>query len=259
MLSADYRCMGCEQFRESLSACLDGEDSQAERAAADSHLAGCPDCRRWYEAAAMVTRVARTSPAPAGARVDDALLDAAPVPTPARLPAALRILLGVLGIAQFLLGAAQIGGTAAARHLHSAGVGAGGHLWHESAAWNVAVGAGFAWIALRRTRPAGLVPMLTVFVGVLSLLTVNDLIAGRVDIARVLSHGIIAVGYIVILIMARIGGGPETPLAGRQQPWRRWRATFDADPSPVPPLRLVPGRTRSTRTAQTRADVRRVA
>ena len=55
-----------------------------------------------------------------------------------------------------------------------------GHVWNESAAWNVAVGAGYLFIALRRTRPVGLVPMLTAFVGMLLLLSVNDLTGGRV-------------------------------------------------------------------------------
>ncbi|MDG4785024.1 zf-HC2 domain-containing protein [Micromonospora sp. WMMD1102] len=251
--------MGCEQFRELLSACLDGEDSLAERAATDIHLAECSACRRWYEAAARITRLARTGPARTNVRVDDMVLDAAPGPAGARLVTVLRLLLGTLGIAQFLLGAAQIGGSTVAHRLHSASADAGGHLWHESAAWNVAIGAGFAWIALRRTRPAGIVPMLTVFVGVLSLLTTNDLIAGRVDLARVLSHGIVAAGYVVILVMSRLGGGSETPPADRQDSRRRWRATFDPEPPPVPDLRLISGQSRPSGTAHACAGERRAA
>ena len=57
-----------------------------------------------------------------------------------------------------------------------------GHLWHESAAWNVAVGAAFLFIALRRNRPSGLVPMLTAFVGMLApgaTAVIDDLTPGR--------------------------------------------------------------------------------
>ena len=37
--------MGCEQWREVLSAQLDGEVTPAERVAADAHLDGCAGCR----------------------------------------------------------------------------------------------------------------------------------------------------------------------------------------------------------------------
>jgi hypothetical protein len=139
------------------------------------------------------------------------------------------------------IGAAQIGGFTAAQHLHTlGGTPSAGHLWHESAAWNVAVGAGFAWIAARRSRPTGIVPTLTAFVAALGLLTVNDLIDGRVDVARVLSHSIIVAGYAIILVMSRPGADPGEPPAGRQDTPHRWRAAFDAEPEPrpVPRLRL---------------------
>jgi predicted anti-sigma-YlaC factor YlaD len=252
--------MGCEQFQESLSAHLDGEDGPAERAATDTHLANCKACRDWFDAAATVTRLARTAPAPVAVQVDDAVLNAAPGPGRAWLAAALRTLLGMLGVAQFLLGAAQIGGSPAAQHLHTAG--AGGHLWHESAAWNVAVGAGFAWIALRRTRPAGIVPTLTAFVAVLTLLTFNDLIAGRVDPARVLSHGIIVAGYAIVLVISRPGADPGTSPVGGPDKSSRWRAIFDteAEPSPaVPHLRLLSSRARIGTTVKARTDDRLAA
>ncbi|BCB75345.1 zf-HC2 domain-containing protein [Phytohabitans flavus] len=251
--------MGCEHFRESLSVRLDGEESLAEREATDAHLAGCVACRDWFDAAARVTRLMRTAPAPTGIAVDDTVLEAAPGPRRARLSAALRILLGAFGLAQFLLGAAQIGGSAATQHLHAAGAGAGGHLWHESAAWNLAVAAGFAWIALRRTRPTGIVPTLTAFVGALTLLTMNDLIAGRVDLTRVLSHSIIVAGYAIILVMSRLGIGPGEPPAGRGDRRDRWRASFDPEPETAPArptLRLVPGQLRATGAVHARADDR---
>ncbi|GAB3860791.1 hypothetical protein [Dactylosporangium cerinum] len=57
------------------------------------------------------------------------------------------MLLGGFGLAQFVLGIAQAANAATA-HVHQAG-----HVFHESAAWNVAIGAGFAWIATRRATP----------------------------------------------------------------------------------------------------------
>ncbi|MEO3925511.1 zf-HC2 domain-containing protein [Micromonosporaceae bacterium B7E4] len=240
--------MRCEQYREALSARLDGEDDPVERAGVDRHLAGCAECRSWLESATALNRLARTSVVPPPMEIDDRLLAAAPGPgRAARLASTLRVALGVVGIAQFLLGAAQIAGIGATNHPHGLEVVLGGgpdHLWHESAAWNVALGAGFAWIALRRTRPLGLVPTLTAFVAVLTLLSVNDAIAGRVDPNRILSHGLILAGYLIILGLSRptIESG-EPPSRHGQRTGPGWRATFEEEPAPAPPrLRLVRAR-----------------
>jgi predicted anti-sigma-YlaC factor YlaD len=236
---ADYHCVGCEHYRESLSARLDGEDDPAERAATDAHLAGCAACRRWFDAAATVTRLARTGPVPQQVQVSDDVLAAAPGRGRHRLVRVLRVALGVLGVGQFLLGAAQIGGVAAAQHLHT---GANpDHLWHESAAWNVAVGAGFAWIALRRTRASGIIPTLTAFVAALTLLTASDVMAGRVDLDRVLSHAFIVVGYAIVLVLSRAAREPGEPPTDQRTPRPAWRLRLDepAEPAPRPPLRLI--------------------
>lgn len=85
---------------------------------------------------------------------------------------------------------------------HSAGVvgvSAPEHLSHESAAWNLTVGVGFLLAAARRGVAEGLVPLLTAFVTILSLLSINDVARGEVSAARVLSHAFLIVGYLVIL------------------------------------------------------------
>lgn len=246
-LGSDYVGVGCERYREALSARLDGEETPVERAATDRHLAACAECRTWLDQAAALSRLARTSVVPPPADVDDALLAAVPIPTRVRrigrlLPAAL----GVVGVAQFLLGAAQIAGLGDVSHVHGLDAVFGGgpdHLWHESAAWNVALGAGFAWIGIRRTRPAGLLPTLTAFVAVLSLLSANDAIAGRVDAGRLLSHGLVVAGYLIILGLYRFGVDPGEPPRHGQRRWSAWRVRFDEEgPATDPPrLRLVQG------------------
>ena len=172
-----------------LSAQLDGEDDPGDRLRTEEHLAGCAACRQWLDRAAAVNRLTRTRVAAGVPDLSAAILAALP-PVAAtararrvRLTAALFVALGVVGAVQLILGLAQVGGGATGVHPHTTvGLAATpGHLWHESAAWNVAVGAGFLFIALRRTRPTGLVPMLTAFVGMLLLLSVNDLTGGRVD------------------------------------------------------------------------------
>lgn len=248
-----------------LSAQLDGEDDPAVRPLVDEHLAGCAECRSWLDRAAAVNRLTRIGgpvapdltatilaalPAPPQAGRG---LEAAPTPSRSarrfRLPpaAALYVALAAIGAVQLILGLGQIGGGVASGHAHAGVDATPGHLWHESAAWNVAVGAGYLFIALRRSRPSGLMPMLTAFVGMLLLLSVNDLTGGRVDSTRLVSHGFVIVGYLLIVALSRIPGGFSSPPGARADGGSGWRARFaeeDADDGLAaafrPGLRLVP-------------------
>ncbi|MER7590270.1 zf-HC2 domain-containing protein [Micromonospora sp. NPDC127501] len=248
--------MGCEQWREVLSAQLDGEETAAELTAVQGHLDGCADCRAWFTAAAAVTRRVRTRlvvEVPDRTAAILAAANAAPArrsrwrrsdgrgPLVAGLRAAfgrgplvagLRSALGLLGAVQLVLGLAQVGRGATADHLHPTGQ----HLWHESAAWNVAVGAGFLFVALRRSPPAGLLPMLSAFVGTLLLLSVNDLATGSVGGERLISHGFLVVGYLITVLLSRPGLRPGGPAPQRQPAPSRWR--FGADEVDRP-LRVV--------------------
>jgi predicted anti-sigma-YlaC factor YlaD len=235
-LPGDYEDVGCEQCRDALSAQLDGEDDPRQRAAVDAHLAGCADCRQWSDDAAAVTRLVRMSvvaPAPA---INDTVLDAAPGPGRRRLVGGLRLALGVLGFAQFTLGMAQIGAYSAAEHVHSGSADvSSAHLRHESAAWNVALGAGFGWIAVRRSRPAGLVPLLTAFVGLLTLLSASDLWAGEVDTTRLLTHALVVLGYLIVIALSRPRFDFGDPPAQRR---RTGWSIHTADISTTAPPRL---------------------
>ncbi|GAA1748654.1 zf-HC2 domain-containing protein [Luedemannella helvata] len=263
--------MGCEDFREALSARLDGEAEPVGAAVTDAHLAGCPDCAAWYDAAAGVTRLARlrvAEPEPVlSATALAAVLDAVPPPSrgkrlrlfgPAdaerrrRRATVLWRLLGCLGAAQFLLGVAQIG-SASAGHVHAGGsIGGGvaagvtaGHLWHESAAWNVAIGAAFGWIALRRLRPAGSLPILTAFLAVLALVSIGDALGGKVAWTRLASHGVLVAGYLILLGLGRLDAEGRPPGA-RAGGTPRWRVQFDEPSDGTPPAALLRLPTRRT-------------
>jgi len=216
-----------------VSARLDGELPPDRALDLDAHLAVCPACRRWQDDAAAVTRRFRTAPVTAGVEVTEAVLPAAPGPGRARLALTLRIVLGGFGIAQLLLGVFQVTvlRTAAAGGLHDPVDGASpGHLWHETAAWNIAVGAAFLWVATRRSRPVGILPILSVFIGVLVLLSASDLLAGQVDPARLASHAFVLVGYLVVLALSRTPLDLQPPApAGRLRRGRRLR-TADGPP-----------------------------
>ncbi|MFG2040897.1 zf-HC2 domain-containing protein [Dactylosporangium sp. NPDC048998] len=262
--------MECERYREALSARLDGEDEPIEPALVDAHLAGCAACREWERQAVAVTRLVRLQPMPAAPPSVESLLAGfrsaqADGPQPADRPAGkaervagttaagaaralprrrlvlvLRVLLGAFGAAQFVLGITQAATAATANHLHGSG-----HVFHESAAWNVAIGAGFAWIATRRATPAGALPMLTAFVALLALLSASDLMAGTVETTRLVSHAFVLAGYAIVVALSRPALDPGRPPAGRQGPpwqWRRPAALDEEPPAPAPArLRLVQG------------------
>jgi hypothetical protein len=71
----DYLFVDCEDFREALSAHLDGEEGAAgARQPVDAHLEHCGDCACWYDTAAEITRRVRTTAAVVWPDVSDAVL-----------------------------------------------------------------------------------------------------------------------------------------------------------------------------------------
>jgi hypothetical protein len=87
--------------------------------------------------------------------------------------------------------------------------------------------------------------MLTAFVGMLVLLSVNDLSAGRVDATRLVSHGFVIAGYVLVVALTRAAATPTRPPGAQAPDGSAWRARFDDDGAagtapPHPVLRLVP-------------------
>jgi predicted anti-sigma-YlaC factor YlaD len=188
-----------------------------------------------------VTRLVRMSVVSDPPDLTERVLAAAPGSGRRRWANGLRIALGLLGAVQFLLGIAQLSLLSSAGHDHVGGGVTASHLWHESAAWNVAVGAGFGWIAIRRSRPAGMLPVLTAFVAVLVLTSANDLWTGGVDLSRLFGHGVIIVGYLIMLALSRPSLDFGDPPAGRAGTTSKWRVRFEdqAEAPAVPRLRLI--------------------
>ena len=187
------------QCREALSARLDGEESPAERDAIAAHLTGCAACRRFADEAARVTRLSRTAVATQAPDV-----------------------VGVL--------------TAQSADHSSHGVKLEGasiaHFANESAAWNLALGVGFLWVARRSGPTSGMVPTLATFVAVLAALVVLDVAAGRVDPERFLVHGLVLLGLILVLMLDRLPrptGGIVPGASAVGLPWSR--SSRRADPA----------------------------
>ncbi len=226
----------CELCREAISARLDGEDLPVAAGLVDEHLASCGACRRFEDDAARVTRLARIGIALPGPDLVENVLACAPSRS-RRVPLALRA--GLVAVAIGQLSIALYGlliATGNGQRPHGGSVGGAGltHLTHESSAWNLALGAGFLWVALRAHRTTGLVPVLGVFVGVLTLVSAADLVAGRVDSVRVLLHGLIVIGLVLVLLLDRhrVRGG-SAPGAGTRR-GARDIGSSESVPDPAP-------------------------
>jgi predicted anti-sigma-YlaC factor YlaD len=210
--------MSCDRYREALSARLDGERAGLPAAELDAHLAGCPDCVAWQDAAARATRLVRLALAPAVPDLSAAVLAGVPVPEPAvRFRGVPRDLVGALlraGLVLVAIGQAAVGWPALA--LGEETMGAPLHVAHESGAWNLALAVALLAVARRPRYASGLVPLLGAFVGVLAIFSVPDIVAGHVPFARLADHLLLVGGLVMVAALVHHSRGPATgPLGGR--------------------------------------------
>lgn len=75
--SDDQEGMGCEGWRDAISADVDGELGGDERAGLDEHLTACAACRAWADDIARLDRTVRLRPAEAVPDLTGAILAAA--------------------------------------------------------------------------------------------------------------------------------------------------------------------------------------
>lgn len=205
----------CDTCREALSARLDGEPEGVPAEQVDAHLETCAFCRTWHAEASALTRTLRVRPATPVPDLTAAILDAAPPITPATprgwLP---RVFLSGVAVAQLTLGMAQVVGSwTPSMHGHTMGE-SGGHLFNESTAWNLAVGLGLLWTALRPAATSGMLPVVAAFVAVLIPYSASDLLGGTATASRVFSHLILvaALGLLVLVHFGNRGPSGRTPL-----------------------------------------------
>ncbi|KOV87918.1 zf-HC2 domain-containing protein [Nocardia sp. NRRL S-836] len=213
---ADNVCVDCYTCREALSARLDGEPGGAPADVVDAHLETCTSCQVWHDDAAALTRTLRVRPATPVPDLTAAILDVAPpVVPPAPRGWTPRLLLGGVAVAQLTLGMAQVvGSTGASAHGgHTSGVDSS-HLFNESTAWNLAIGLGLLWTALRPRATSGMLPVVSAFVAVLVPYSASDLLSGTATVGRVFSHALLVVGLGLLALVHFGNRGPSdrTPL-----------------------------------------------
>ncbi|BCJ32509.1 membrane protein [Actinocatenispora thailandica] len=228
--------MECEQCRTALSARLDGEAEPAPAGSPDQHLAGCAACRSWYEQATRLSRRLRVRPAVSGPDLTDRVLTAA-WPPGGGSRRRWRIALAVVAAAQLALGLAQLLGWHAGM-MPAAGHDLSTHLFDESTAWNLALGLGMASVAWRARAAAGLIPVVGGFLVVLTAFCVRDLAAGTVTAMRVSEHGLLLLGFTLMLLVRRAAtSGTRGPTA---QPGDTTGAGPHRPAGPDRPTPLVP-------------------
>lgn len=225
----DYGDVDCSELRESISARIDGEQPAVPAGILDRHLAGCPDCRAWQERATALRRLTLVREAPQVPDLTARILAEAPLPQPQRW--GLRVALGLVALVQGGLGLAELLG-ADVGHAGHGGLAAAAHLGNESAAWNVAVGIGLLWAALRPATAAGLLPALSGFVVVLGIVSGVDLTTGQVALGRVASHGLVVAGLALLFAVRRQHKRRPAPHSADRLPVPGGTVTSSPDVSP---------------------------
>ena len=175
----------------------------------DHHLATCPHCARWLAEATRLGRLARVgredTPGLADRILTEVALPAARVRRRRRL---VQLALVAVGLVQIAIAMPALFGNTIDMSMVT-------HAAHESAAWNLALGAAFLATALAPRRAAGLLPLLVAFIGVLVVLSARDLASGAVEIGRLATHLGAVAGLVLVyaLHVSERATPPPTPAA----------------------------------------------
>ena len=241
-IGADYLAMDCRQYREALSARIDGEDTGLEAAAVDAHLTACPGCQAWADQAVAVTRRARLAQAEqvpdltapimaalsgAGGRAAagrnrrvaagrSQRVAGSPVGVAGRsrrvaagrsrhdVGASPAGVAGVARLGLLLVAGAQL--CLAVPALLGKDAGASIHIAHEQGSWALAFAVGLLVVAARPARAAGILPLVGALAAGLAFTMALDIWAGRAQAASEAPHGLAFLGLGLLWLLARDAG-----------------------------------------------------
>lgn len=231
--------MDCKTYREALSARLDGEQGPVSDEALDRHLEECAACRSWQQCAGELSRTLRVrSVQPTPDLTDAVLRAAAPLRDRFLLRRWPRVLLGLVALCQLALGIVEVFGVGLMTMGHDMGGSMSQHLFNESTSWNLALGVGMLWAAWRTRASAGLITPMSVFLVVLTGFSVHDLINGDVSISRLISHGLLVAGLVLLLLVERDRRrwqpGPQSAQTADDSEKTRDDSVTEAGPSATP-------------------------
>jgi uncharacterized protein YcnI/predicted anti-sigma-YlaC factor YlaD len=211
----------CGIAREALSAAMDGEALPGVAMTdVDGHVRGCGPCARWQDRAARVNRLTVLSPAGEERDLAEAVLQRVELPVssppPTRNPLSfvlVRIGLVLAALAQAVVAVVELLGQDDPMMM-------GGHMDHETSAFNFAIGVVLAFVAVDPRRARAQLPLLGSVVGVLVLVSTFDLGAHAVGWSRLVTHIPLAVGLILV---ALLGTNRDSGATGRATARSTWR------------------------------------
>ncbi|ART74495.1 hypothetical protein BTO20_38285 (plasmid) [Mycobacterium dioxanotrophicus] len=206
--------MNCRLAREALSARMDGEREPVSVRSVDKHLVGCSDCRLWYTRAVADAQRLQGLARDSGLRCRSAaaVVERAAGNRPRRLTRPLvlwaRWSLALVGVLYLVLTVTQMT-TARVAHSDVTGI----HLFGESTAWSIAIGAAMIIAGILPAAAAGLAGVLITYACVLAVYVVTDTAKGIVSAPSELGHLPVLVGAILAVLV--------------------WRGTRTTHPTPI--------------------------
>lgn len=195
--------MDCDTVRAEISSAID--EGLALSPAAGEHLAGCRHCDEWQEQAHRLRRATLRPVGAAPTPHPDPLV----LPSRFRLHRWLRLALAWTGILLVSWNATTV---------IAAGTGAAIHLERHQAAFSVALGLSFLFVAWRPDRAYGMVPFAMTFTVALSFAAVFDLVHGTSTLPRESRHLIELAGLGLLWVLGAAAGPSRRGRSRREGP-----------------------------------------
>lgn len=214
--------MGCEAYREALSARADGEAVGLDDRLLDAHLAACPACRAFADQLGRVSQRGRVTIAPAMPDLSRRVTRRTAAQDRQAHSILLRLLLAVVAVEVLVLSVIDLAGDGGATAAHSTR-----HL----GAFTAAYGVGLLAVAVRPARARAMLPVAVVVTGALVVTAVVDVMQGRIPLAGEALHLPEVVSVLVIWAMAR---APRSAGAGSGRPTAPVVEAVPDPPRPAP-------------------------
>lgn len=213
----DYSIVGCERWREALSARADGEHVDLDEALVDAHVAGCASCQSFRAGLERLHRAMRVAPADPVPDLTASIIAAAQADRRIHFTwtLALRWVLVVVAAVEMGMAFPDLLGR-----------------WHtggELSTWGVATAIGFLAAAAAPRRAGAMLPMLICASSLTAFVSGRDIIEGRATVDSEAPHVLLLVGVIVLALLwhrDRMENSPEPEVATvgeRSSARHRWR------------------------------------